>query len=138
MFYILYKLLVTFNIASVESNPCITYQEKLVIYNIIQNSSVLKDLFSCDDINTRNKVKKYNILANYFNRNVDKLFNYANVNKVSIQCKKDEKKITLMDEDVKSLCLFYNKQILHINKRVYSDIVKSYTIYTDSMVFVNK
>ena len=135
LFYILYKLITIFDLTSVETNPCITYQEKLVIYNIIQNSSVLKDLFNCSGINVSNKVKKYNILATFFNQNIDRLYDYFNVNKSDRGLKKD---ITLMDEDVKSLCLFYNKQILHINKRMYCDIVKSYTMYTDSMLFVNK
>lgn len=121
LFYILYKLITIFDLTSVETNPCITYQEKLVIYNIIQNSSVLKDLFNCSGINVSNKVKKYNILATFFNQNIDRLYDYFNVNKSDRGLKKE---ITLMDEDVKSLCLFYNKQILHINKRKPKTILK--------------
>lgn len=137
LFYILYKIVVIFDLSAVESNPCITYQEKLVIYNIIQNSNVLKNLFNCDGINISNKVKRYNILAKFFNQNIDILYNYANVN-INENSKNPKNYLTLMDEDMKSLCLFYNKQILHINKRLYCNIVKSYTMYTDSMLFVNK
>ena len=121
-----------------ESNPCITYQEKLVIYSIIEKSVILKKLFEIKGINSCNKISQYGALASFFNDNIDELYHYANVNSVSVNSNDKIREITLMDGDVKSLSLFFNKQLLHINKKNFSSIVKSYTIYTDSMLFMNK
>jgi len=134
LFYILYKIVTVFSYERVNSNPCITVQEKNFIFKIIEKSPILSVLFECvSGYLNSSKIKMYNVIAEYFNKHYNNLYQYANC---IIQGGGD-KKITLMDIDVKSLCLFYNKQIMHIHKKNYELISDSYTIYSDSMYFVN-